>query len=57
MAHEGHLGIVKVKQRCREVVWWPGIDGDVEAMVRDCTACLVSGKTGPLPAPPLQPLQ
>ena len=57
MAHEGHLGIVKVKQRCREVVWWPGIDGDVEAMVRDCTACLVSGKTGPPPAPPLQPLQ
>ena len=52
MAHEGHLGIVKVKQRL-----WPGIDGDVEAMVRDCTACLVSGKTGPPPAPPLQPLQ
>lgn len=54
MAHEGHLGIVKVKRRCRDLVWWPGIDRDIEAMVRDCTACLVSGKTGP---PPLQPLQ
>lgn len=56
MAHEGHLGIVKVKQRCRDLVWWPGIDRDVEAMVRDCTACLVSGKMGPPTPPPLQPL-
>ncbi|KAJ8353420.1 hypothetical protein SKAU_G00209870 [Synaphobranchus kaupii] len=54
MAHEGHLGIVKVKQRCRDLVWWPAIDRDIEAMVRDCTACLVSGKTGP--PIPLQPL-
>ncbi|KAJ8375497.1 hypothetical protein SKAU_G00060770 [Synaphobranchus kaupii] len=40
MAHEGHLGIVKVKQRCRDLVWWPAIDRDIEAMVRGCTACL-----------------
>ena len=26
MAHEGHLGIVRLKQRCRDLVWWPGID-------------------------------
>ena len=57
MAHEGHLGIVKVKQRCRDLVWWPGIDRDIETMVKECTACLVSGKTGPPLPPPLQPLQ
>ncbi|KAJ8351786.1 hypothetical protein SKAU_G00232620 [Synaphobranchus kaupii] len=57
MAHEGHLGIVKVKQRCRDLVWWPGLDRDIETMVKDCTTCLVSGKTGPPPSPPLQPLQ
>ena len=56
MAHEGHLGIVRVKQRCRGLAWWPGIDRDIETMVKDCTACLVSGKTGPPPHPPLQPL-
>ena len=56
MAHEGHLGIVKLKQRCRDLVWWPGIDRDIEALVKDCAPCLVSGKTGP-PAPtPLQPV-
>ena len=56
MAHEGHLGIVKLKQRCRDLVWWPGIDGEIEALVKDCAACLVSGKTGHQPPPPLQPL-
>lgn len=56
MAHEGHLGIVKLKQRCRDLVWWPGIDHDIERLVRDCEPCLLSGKTG-LPAPtPLQPV-
>ncbi|KAL0148985.1 hypothetical protein M9458_055789 [Cirrhinus mrigala] len=42
MAHEGHLGIVKLKQRCRERVWWPRIDKDIEALVKDCAACLLS---------------
>ncbi|KAL0148283.1 hypothetical protein M9458_056429 [Cirrhinus mrigala] len=56
MAHEGHLGIVKLKQRCRERVWWPGIDKDIEALVKDCAACLLSGKTGHQAPPPLQPL-
>ncbi|XP_062373903.1 uncharacterized protein K02A2.6-like [Sardina pilchardus] len=57
MAHEGHLGIVRLKQRCRDLVWWPGIDRDIETLVRDCTACLLSGKTrAPGPPPPMQPL-
>lgn len=50
MAHEGHLGMVRMKQRCREVVWRPGME-DIEAMVKDCAACLVSTKTGPSPEP------
>ncbi|KAJ8368319.1 hypothetical protein SKAU_G00083470 [Synaphobranchus kaupii] len=44
MAHEGHLGIVRVKQRCRDLVWWPGIDRDIETMVKDCVPCLLSGE-------------
>jgi hypothetical protein len=43
LAHEGHPGIVRIKQRCREAVWWPGIDRDIETFVRDCVACIVSG--------------
>lgn len=56
MAHEGHVGIVKLKQRFRDLVWWPGIDRELEALVRDCTPCLMSGKTGTPAPPPLQPV-
>ncbi|XP_048866130.1 uncharacterized protein LOC125739739 isoform X3 [Brienomyrus brachyistius] len=55
MAHEGHLGIVHVKPRCRDLVWWPGIDRDIENLVRDCAACLMSRKMGQPAPPPLQP--
>ncbi|KAL0161729.1 hypothetical protein M9458_045454, partial [Cirrhinus mrigala] len=56
MAHEGHLGIVKLKQRCRERVWWPGINSEIELLVKDCPACLVSGKMGNRRPPLFQPL-
>lgn len=52
-AHEGHMGIVCVKQRCGvDLVWWPGIDRDIESLIRDCDACLIRGKTGPPATPP-----
>lgn len=56
LAHEGHPGIVRMKQRCRQAVWWVGIDTDIEHFVRECTACVLSGKSvAPRPGP-LQPL-
>ncbi|CAH3178710.1 unnamed protein product [Porites evermanni] len=30
LAHEGHPGIIAMKQRLRTKVWWPGIDKEVE---------------------------
>ena len=56
LAHEGHPGVVKMKQRCRESVWWPGIDRDVELFVRNCTACITSGKSIKPHPGPLQPV-
>ena len=32
LAHEGHPGIVAMKQRLRTKVWWPGIDKEVESL-------------------------
>ena len=43
LAHEGHLGIVKTKQRIRDKIWWPGIYKDVEQLVRGCYACQLVG--------------
>ena len=53
IAHEGHLGMVKVKTRLLEKVWWPSIDKDVETTCRTCICCQVVGPP-PAPQPPVQ---
>lgn len=40
----------------RSLGWWPGIDRDIETMLKACIACLTSGKMSPVPPPRLQPL-
>ncbi|CAG7724291.1 unnamed protein product, partial [Allacma fusca] len=37
--HQGHLGMVKCKSLARSYVYWPGIDHDIEDMVRSCASC------------------
>jgi len=37
--HEGHQGIVKTKQLARSFIWWPGIDNDIEVMIKNCVPC------------------
>ena len=50
LAHEGHPGIVVMKQRLREKVWWPGIAKDVENYCKCCHGCqIVSQPTKPEP--------
>lgn len=43
LAHEGHQGIVKTKQRLRTKVWWPKIDKDAEKLCRSCYGCQIVG--------------
>ena len=57
LAHEGHSGIVRMKSKCRESVWWPGIDREVEHFVRDCVACTISGKSVKPTIPPLRSIE
>ena len=50
LAHEGHPGIVSMKQRLRTKVWWPGITNDVEKYCKTCHGCqLVSQPSRPEP--------
>ena len=64
LGHEGHPGIVVMKQRLRPKVWWPGIDKDIEQYCKSCYGCqLVSNASPPepvtrteLPAEPWQSL-
>lgn len=54
IAHQSHQGIVKTKQLIREKVWFPGIDKQVEEVVRSCIPCQAS-YTGLSPREPLCP--
>lgn len=37
--HEGHWGIVKCKSRARELLYWRGMDKDIEKLVQSCNVC------------------
>ena len=45
IAHQGHQGIVRTKQRLRACYWWPGMDKQTEHQIRHCAACQASDKT------------
>ncbi|XP_065204814.1 uncharacterized protein K02A2.6-like [Planococcus citri] len=51
LAHEGHPGIVKTKERLRTKVWWPNMHKDAESAVKLCVACQAVSST--LPTEPM----
>jgi hypothetical protein len=47
IGHEGHLGIVSMKQRLRTKVWWPKLEKDVEKFVKTCDGCQLVSRPDP----------
>lgn len=37
--HQAHFGISRTKSLARGYVWWPGLDKDIEIMIKDCNDC------------------
>lgn len=37
--HNAHPGVVKTKALARSYVWWPGMDSEIEQMVKTCSIC------------------
>lgn len=38
--HTGHLGIEKCKRQARDILFWPGMGKQIEALVESCNICL-----------------
>uniref|UniRef100_A0A8C5PPV9 Gypsy retrotransposon integrase-like protein 1 n=1 Tax=Leptobrachium leishanense TaxID=445787 RepID=A0A8C5PPV9_9ANUR len=55
LIHQSHLGIVKSKQRAREVLYWPGMSSVIEQMVKNCGKC--ADFQNKLPRQPLRPTE
>ena len=47
IGHEGHLGVVSMKQHLRTKVWWPKLEKDVERFFKTCEACQLVGRPDP----------
>uniref|UniRef100_A0A1A8N061 Gypsy retrotransposon integrase-like protein 1 n=4 Tax=Nothobranchius TaxID=28779 RepID=A0A1A8N061_9TELE len=56
LAHETHQGVVRTKQRLRDLYWWPGMDSCVEDFISTCTTCRSHDKTARTYPAPLQPV-
>ena len=52
--HEGHMGIVRMKEIARNYVWWPGLDHDFEALTRSCASCNLTRNSPPSQCHPWQ---
>lgn len=55
-AHAGHQGRVRTTQRLRERFWWPRMDAEVKALVRECDVCSSHDEHVKVTKPPLQPI-
>ncbi|XP_037086818.1 uncharacterized protein K02A2.6-like [Pollicipes pollicipes] len=56
LAHEGHQGIVRPKQRARDLYWWPKMDAEIEDAVTNCEVCAALDKSANTRSTPLQPV-
>lgn len=46
--HETHPGISKMKALARSYVWWPGMDGAIEKVVKCCSSCQTNRPSPPV---------
>ena len=45
--HDTHPGIVRMKAMARAYIWFPGMDKDIEILVKRCPACQAMQKDAP----------
>ena len=50
--HSGHQGITKCRARARQCVWWPGINTQIQDLIRNCPQCCHLRRQPPEPLIP-----
>ena len=55
--HESHQGIVKCKQRARDILFWPGMSSQIEDKESKCSTCSQFQRAQPKKALVIQELQ
>ena len=56
IAHQGHQGMTRTKQRLRQYYWWSSMDKQVEELIRNCVVCSSSDKTAKTYTAPMTPI-
>ena len=56
IAHQGHQGMTRTKQRLRELYWWKSMDLQVEKMIQSCVVCQQSDKAARTYEAPMKPI-
>lgn len=56
LAHESHQGIIRTKQRLRDLYWWPKMDVLVESVIATCVSCQLNDKTTRTAPAPMTPV-
>ena len=54
---ESHQGMVRTKQRLRQLYWWPAMDRMVEEVIRDCRICASSDRVLKPQTAPMTPTE
>ncbi|XP_033109615.1 uncharacterized protein K02A2.6-like [Anneissia japonica] len=57
LAHENHQGIVRTKQRLRDLYWWPKMDVHVTDTITNCLTCQIADKSAKSRVAHMQPVQ
>ena len=57
LAHENHQGMTRTKQLLRMIYWWPGMDKQVEDLIKACLVCQFNDKSVKQTHAPLQPVK
>uniref|UniRef100_A0A3Q2QRP3 C-type lectin domain-containing protein n=1 Tax=Fundulus heteroclitus TaxID=8078 RepID=A0A3Q2QRP3_FUNHE len=56
LAHETQ-GVVRTKQRLRDLYWWPQMDKMVQSVISSCTTCQMNDKSAKTAPAALQPIE